>query len=78
MPRQILHYLTLALLLFLSASLGNSAPRESQSTPEGFNPGPDIITGVIGVRVILGFLRGVGTGEPEPEVARGVAPIARS
>ena len=48
MFRKILSYFTLPLLLLLSNSSGNSAPRAAQSAPEGFNPGPDIITGDIG------------------------------
>ena len=45
MFRKILSYFTLPLLLLLSNSSGNSAPRTAQSAPEGLNPGPDIITG---------------------------------
>jgi hypothetical protein len=45
MFRKILSCFTLPLLLFLSNSSGNSAPQATQSTPDGFNPGPDIITG---------------------------------
>ena len=48
MFRKILSCFTLPLLLLLSNSSGNSAPRAAQSAPEGFNPGPDIITGDIG------------------------------
>jgi hypothetical protein len=46
---RILSYLALPLLLCLSNSSGNSAAGPVQSTPEGFNPGPDIITGDIGL-----------------------------
>ena len=50
MLRKILSYFTLPLLLLLSNSSGNSAPdKAAQSAPEGFNPGPDIITGDIGL-----------------------------
>lgn len=45
MLRRILSCFTLPLLLLLSSSSGNSAPRAAQSAPEGFNPGPDIIAG---------------------------------
>ena len=48
MLKKMLGYFTLPLLLFLSNSSGNSASRTAQSAPEGFNPGPDIITGDIG------------------------------
>ena len=46
MLRKLLSCFTLPLLLLLGNSSGNSAP---QSAPEGFNPGPDIITGDIGL-----------------------------
>jgi hypothetical protein len=39
----------LLLLLLLSNSSGNPAPEAAYSAPEGFNPGPDIITGDIGL-----------------------------
>ncbi len=46
MLRKILCF---CVLLLLSSSFGNSAPREeAQSNPQGLNPGPDIITGEIG------------------------------
>jgi hypothetical protein len=48
MFRRILRYLLFPLLLLLSNSSGNSAPRAGQSAPEGLNQGPDIITGDIG------------------------------
>ncbi len=48
MFRKILSYISLVLLLFLSNNSANSAPGAAQSAPEGFNPGPDIITGDIG------------------------------
>ena len=48
MFRKILSYFALPLLLFLNNSSGNSAPRAAQSAPEGFSPGPDIVTGDIG------------------------------
>ena len=48
MSKRILTYLALSLLLLLSSSSGNSAPPEGPSAPQGFNPGPDIITGDIG------------------------------
>ena len=48
MLKKMLSYFTLPLLLLLSNSSGNSAPRAAQSAPEGLNPGPDIITGDIG------------------------------
>ena len=48
MFRKILSYFTLPLLLLLSNSSGNSAPRATQSAPELLNSGPDIITGDIG------------------------------
>ena len=48
MHRRLLNRLTPVLLLFLGVSLGHSSPKESQSTPGGFNPGPDIITGDLG------------------------------
>jgi hypothetical protein len=38
----------LPLLLFLSNSSGNPAPRETQAASEGLSSGPDIITGDIG------------------------------
>ena len=47
MLNKILSRFALSLLLFLSSS-GSSAPLGTQSAPEGFNPGPDIITGDIG------------------------------
>ena len=49
MLRKILSCFTLPLLLLLSSSSGNSAPQASQGAPEGFNAGPDIITGDIGL-----------------------------
>jgi hypothetical protein len=47
MAKRILSCFILPLLLLLSNSSGNSAPRsgEAQSAREGFNAGPDIITG---------------------------------
>ncbi len=48
MFKKILSYVSLLLLLFLSNNSGNAAPGAAQSAPEGFNPGPDIITGDIG------------------------------
>jgi len=48
MFRRTLSYLIFLPLLLLSNSSGNSAPRAAQSVPEGFNPGPDIITGDVG------------------------------
>ena len=48
MFRKMLSYFALPLLLLLSNSTGNSAPLPAQATPEGFNQGPDIITGDIG------------------------------
>jgi hypothetical protein len=47
MFRKILSCLTLPLLLLSSS--GNSTPQPGQSAPQGFNPGPDIITGDIGL-----------------------------
>ncbi|MEY2490841.1 MAG: hypothetical protein QOC70_2783 [Verrucomicrobiota bacterium] len=48
MFRKILSCFTLPLLLLLSGSSGNSAPGAAPGAPEGFNAGPDIITGDIG------------------------------
>jgi hypothetical protein len=48
MFKKMLSYFALPLLLLLSNSSGNSAPRAAQSAPEGLNPGPDIITGDMG------------------------------
>jgi len=45
MFRKILNSFTFPLLLFLSNSSGNSAPRVARNIPEGLNAGPDIITG---------------------------------
>jgi hypothetical protein len=45
MLKKIVSCFALPLLLVLSNSSGNSAPRTGQSAPEGLNPGPDIITG---------------------------------
>lgn len=45
MPKKMLRYLLLPLLLFLSNSSGNSASRAGQTFPEGQNPGPDAIAG---------------------------------
>jgi hypothetical protein len=45
---KLLSYSALSLLLLLSSSSGDSTPQKSQGAPEGFNPGPDIITGDIG------------------------------
>ncbi len=59
MFKKILSCFTLPLLMLLSSSSGNSASRdEAQSAPEGFNPGPDIITGDIGA---LGSLEQFGS-----------------
>ena len=44
----------LLLLLLLSSSLGNSASSAPPNFPEGFNPGPDVITGDIGLFGDLG------------------------
>jgi hypothetical protein len=49
MFRKMLSCFTLPLLLFLSNSSGNSAPRATHAAPERLNPGPDIITGDMGV-----------------------------
>jgi hypothetical protein len=48
MKRKLLSCLTLPLLLLLGSSSGNSTPQSGESVPQGFNPGPDIITGDIG------------------------------
>jgi hypothetical protein len=48
MFKKMLSYFALPLLLLLSKSSGNSAPRAAQSAPEALNPGPDIITGDMG------------------------------
>ena len=46
MFKKILSCFTLPLLLLLSNSSGNSAPRAAaESAPEGFVPGPDVIAG---------------------------------
>jgi len=45
MLKRILSCFTLPLLLLLSNSSGNSAPQAAPGAPEGFNAGPDIITG---------------------------------
>ena len=45
MFREILRCFTLPLLLLLTSSSGNSAPRAGPSAPDGRNSGPDIITG---------------------------------
>jgi hypothetical protein len=44
-----LSYFAFPLLLLLSSSSGDSAPGTAPGAPEGFNPGPDIITGDIGL-----------------------------
>ena len=49
MSKKIVGYLTLSLLFFLSSGSGNSAPPGMPGTPQGFNPGPDIITGELGL-----------------------------
>ncbi|HTG45375.1 MAG TPA: hypothetical protein VK633_12670, partial [Verrucomicrobiae bacterium] len=49
MLRKMLRCFTLPLVLLLSNSSGNSGSPPAQSLPEGFNPGPDIITGDIGL-----------------------------
>jgi len=49
MLRKILTYFVTPLVLLLSNSSGNSASQTPQSAPDGFNPGPDIITGDIGL-----------------------------
>ena len=67
MFRKILSYFTLPLLLLLSNSSGNSASRAAQSAPEGFNPGPDIITGDIG---LLGGLEQFGSNGTQVGLAR--------
>ena len=46
--KRVLNYFTLLLLWLLSNGSGSSAPRATQNTPAGFNPGPDIITGDMG------------------------------
>jgi hypothetical protein len=46
---RLLSYLMLPLLLLLSSSSGDAAPKASQGAPEGFNAGPDIITGDVGL-----------------------------
>jgi hypothetical protein len=49
MAKKILSFFILPLLLLLSNSPGNPAPRDqARSTREGLNAGPDIITGEIG------------------------------
>jgi hypothetical protein len=48
MLKRILSCLTLPLVLLLSNNPAHSASRAEQNAPEGFNPGPDIITGDIG------------------------------
>jgi len=48
MFKKILSYTSLLLLLFLGNHSGNSAPGAAPNAPDGFNPGPDIITGDIG------------------------------
>ena len=49
MLKKILSCFTLPLLLFfLNNSSGDAAPGTMQSAPEGFNQGPDIITGEVG------------------------------
>jgi hypothetical protein len=58
MIRKILSCLTLPFLLLLSGSSGNSAP---PGAPAGFNPGPDIITGDIGLFGGLGQFGSNGT-----------------
>ena len=65
MFRKMLSYFTLPLLLLLSNSSGNSAPRSPQSAPEGFNPGPDVIAGNMAdlyVAGAVGTQRGLATG----------------
>ena len=54
MFRKILGYSTLALLLFLSSSSGNSSSQGGQSAPEGFNPGPDAIAGNMADLAVFG------------------------
>jgi hypothetical protein len=46
---KLLSCFTLPLLLLLSSSSGDAAPQAPQGAPEGFNAGPDIITGDVGL-----------------------------
>jgi hypothetical protein len=52
MLRKLLSYFTIPLLLLLSNSSGNSAPRAAQGAPEALNLGPDIITADVGRLII--------------------------
>ena len=56
MLRKILRHFIIPLLLLLGNGNGNSAPQgQARSAPEGFNPGPDIITGDIGAALAGGM-----------------------
>jgi hypothetical protein len=65
MFRKVLSYFTLPLLLFLSNSSGNSAPRAERSVSGNFNPGPDAIAGEMADLIMWGSAgsqRGLATG----------------
>ena len=50
MLKKIFSYFMLPLLLFfLNNSSGDAAPETKRSAPEGRNPGPDIVTGDVGL-----------------------------
>ena len=76
MLKKILSCFTLPLLLLLSNSSGNSAPQAAQSAPEGFNPGPDIITGDLNDLVQYGSSGGqVGLGVSTTSCNAGNVPV---
>jgi hypothetical protein len=76
MFRKILSCFTLPLLLLLSNSSGNSAPQAAQSAPEGFNPGPDIITGDVNELAQYGSSGGqVGLGVSTTSCNAGNVPV---
>jgi hypothetical protein len=54
---KMLSYFALPVLLLLSNTSGNSAPRAAHAAPEVLNPGPDIITGELGMIEMGGFIQ---------------------
>src|SRR5436190_4607996 len=61
MSNKIIGYLTLSLLFLLSGTSGNTTPPGGLDAPQGFNPGPDIITGDMGVFGVLAQFGSNGT-----------------
>ena len=61
MSNRIIGYLTLSLLFLLSGTSGNTTPPGGLDAPQGFNPGPDIITGDMGVFGVLAQFGSNGT-----------------